>query len=89
MLVQGKEFRTIWLKEGDDKIIQIIDQRFLPHEFVIKDLKSAADIIIAIKDMQVRGAGLIGVTAAYGIYLAAREAGATDGFDAYMEKIAG
>ena len=89
MLVQGKQFRTIWQKESDEKVIQIIDQRFLPHEFVIKDLKSASEIIIAIKEMQVRGAGLIGVTAAYGIYLAALEASATDNFDAYMAKIAG
>ena len=89
MLVQGKQFRTIWLKEGDDKIVQIIDQRFLPHEFIIEELKSAAEVIIAIKDMQVRGAGLIGVAAAYGMYLAAREAASKDSFDSYMAKIAG
>ena len=89
MLVQGKQFRTIWLKEGDNKIVQAIDQRFLPHEFVIEELKSAAEVIIAIKDMQVRGAGLIGVAAAYGMYLAALEAASNDSFDSYMAKIAG
>jgi methylthioribose-1-phosphate isomerase len=88
MLVQGKQFRTIWLKEGDDKIVQVIDQRFLPHEFVIEELKSAAEVIVAIKDMQVRGAGLIGVAAAYGMYLAALEAASNDSFDSYMAKIA-
>lgn len=88
MLVQGKQFRTIWLKEADDTIVQIIDQRFLPHEFVIKELKTAAEVIVAIKDMQVRGAGLIGVAAAYGMYLAALEATSNHSFDPYMVKIA-
>ena len=73
MLVQGKHYRTIWLKEGNDKIVRIIDQRFLPHKFVIEELKSVDEIISAIKDMQVRGAGLIGVAAAFGMYLAALE----------------
>ena len=45
MLVQGKHYRTIWLKEGDDKIVQVIDQRFLPHKFEIADLKSAAEVL--------------------------------------------
>ena len=89
MLVKGKQFRTIWLKEDDDKIINVIDQRFLPHEFVIEELKSAADIVGAIKDMHVRGAGLIGVAAAYGMYLAALEAAKEENFDAYMSKMAG
>ena len=88
MLVQGKQFRTIWLKEGDDKIVQVIDQRFLPHEFVIEELKSAAEVVVAIKDMQVRGAGLIGVAAAYGMYLAAMEAAKEEKFDSYMAIIA-
>ena len=73
MLVKGKHYRTIWLKDDDDEIVQVIDQRFLPHKFVITDLNSVDEIISAIKDMQVRGAGLIGVAAAYGMYLAALE----------------
>ena len=73
MLVKGKHYRTIWLKEGNDAIVQVIDQRFLPHKFVIADLNSVDEIISVIKDMQVRGAGLIGVAAAYGMYLAALE----------------
>ncbi|MCK5343839.1 MAG: S-methyl-5-thioribose-1-phosphate isomerase, partial [Candidatus Heimdallarchaeota archaeon] len=71
MNIDGKHYRTIWVKEGDERIIQIIDQRCLPHEFVIEDLKSVGDFAIAIKDMHVRGAGLIGATAGFGMYIAA------------------
>ncbi len=62
--------RPIWL--GDDlKTVKIIDQRRLPHEFIIKNLKTADDAIMAIREMYVRGAPLIGATAAYGVFLAA------------------
>jgi methylthioribose-1-phosphate isomerase len=71
MKVNGQHYHTIWVKEGDDSIIQAIDQRLLPHQFEIVDLKTCDDIVTAIKDMVVRGAPLIGVTAAYGMYLAA------------------
>ncbi len=71
MLVDGKHFRTLWLKKGDDRIVQIIDQRWLPHKFVIEDLKTTDDVATAIKDMHVRGAGLIGAAAGYGMYIAA------------------
>jgi methylthioribose-1-phosphate isomerase len=74
MLVQGKQFRTIWLKDGDDSVVQIIDQRFLPHQFIIEELNSVDQVTNAIKDMQVRGAGLIGAAAGYGMYLATLEA---------------
>jgi methylthioribose-1-phosphate isomerase len=67
MLVNGKPYRTIW---KENNIIKIIDQRKLPHIFKIEELKTVDDIYIAIKDMHVRGAPLIGVTAAYGMYLA-------------------
>jgi methylthioribose-1-phosphate isomerase len=88
MLVKGKHFRTIWLKEGDDTIVQIIDQRFLPHKFVIEDLTSVGEIIHAIKEMQVRGAGLIGAAAGYGMYLAALEAAASGNFKNHFLKLA-
>ena len=74
MNVNGKPYRTIWLKE--DGLVQIIDQRWLPHEFVIEDLKTVDDVARAIKDMHVRGAGLIGATAGFGMYLAALHASA-------------
>ncbi|MBW1940650.1 MAG: S-methyl-5-thioribose-1-phosphate isomerase [Deltaproteobacteria bacterium] len=70
MKVDGKEIRPIWLDENL-KTVKVIDQRLLPHEFVVADLKTVDHIIAAIKEMFVRGAPLIGVTAAYGVYLAA------------------
>lgn len=69
MKINGKHYHTIWVKENDAKTIQIIDQRFLPFEFKIKELKSIEDTFLAIKEMWVRGAPLIGVAAAYGMYL--------------------
>ena len=65
--------RSIWLDEQDGEV-KVIDQRRLPHEFVIMALTSVDDVIHAITAMVVRGAPLIGVTAAYGMYLAARHA---------------
>ena len=70
MRIQGKEYRTIWYEE---KVVKIIDQTKLPHQFTIKDLNSVKDVINAIKVMEVRGAPLIGGTAAYGIVLAIQE----------------
>ncbi len=74
MNVYGKHYRTIWVKEDDPAVIRIIDQRPLPHQFVIEDLTTVDDVARAIKDMHVRGAGLIGAAAGYGMYLAARHA---------------
>lgn len=65
------KFRTIWPTE--DRYVEVIDQRKLPHEWVVVKLQSYRDAEKAIKDMIVRGAPLIGATAAYGVYLAARE----------------
>ena len=67
MKIEGKEYRTIWF---ENNIVKIIDQTKLPHKFVIKDLKRVKDAINAIKVMEVRGAPLIGATAAYGLVLA-------------------
>ncbi len=70
MKIQGKQYQTIWLKEGNPEIVQVIDQRKLPFQFEIFELKTVEDVFFAIKEMVVRGAPLIGVTAAYGMYLA-------------------
>ena len=70
MRIEEKEYRTIWF-EGN--VVKIIDQTKLPHQFVIKELKTAKDAVNAIKIMEVRGAPLIGGTAAYGIALAVQE----------------
>ena len=67
MKIDGKEYRTIWF---ENNIVKIIDQTKLPHKFIIKDLKTVKDAINAIKIMEVRGAPLIGATAAYGLVLA-------------------
>ncbi len=88
MNVHGKHYRTIWVKKDDDKVVQVIDQRFLPHKFVIEDLTTVEDAARAIKEMHIRGAGLVGATAGFGMYLAALEASAdspaSDTFDERM-----
>ena len=70
MRIEGKEYRTIWYEEN---VVKIIDQTKLPHRFIIKELKTVKDAINAIKVMEVRGAPLIGGTAAYGMALAVKE----------------
>ena len=66
MLINGKAYRTIWFEKN---IVKIIDQTKLPHQFIVKNLRTVKDSIKAIKTMEVRGAPLIGVTAAYGLVL--------------------
>jgi len=66
MKIEGKEYRTIWF---ENNTVKIINQTKLPHQFIIKDLKTVKDAINAIKVMEVRGAPLIGATAAYGLVL--------------------
>ena len=85
MKVDGKDIRPIWLAE-DLKTVKVIDQRRLPHEFVVADLETVDDIITAIKEMYVRGAPLIGVTAAYGVYLAVLNAPDNYGKTDYLIK---
>jgi methylthioribose-1-phosphate isomerase len=71
MKVNGIPHRTIWPKKDNPHIIEIIDQRFLPHNFVVEELAHPDDFTSAIRDMHVRGAGLIGATAGFGMYCAA------------------
>ena len=66
MKIEGKLYKTIWF---ENNLVKIIDQTKLPHQFIIKDLKTVRDAINAIKTMEVRGAPLIGATAAYGLVL--------------------
>ena len=85
MKVKNKNFRTIWPDPDNSKIIKIIDQRHLPHRFIIEDLCTVEDFATAIRDMHVRGAGLIGATAGFGMYsaiLAAPE----ENFDEYISR---
>src|SRR5580693_2498028 len=69
MKVDGKPYRTIWLG-ADGSTVQAIDQTLLPHAFVVRDFKTMEDAERAIRTMIVRGAPLIGATAAYGMALA-------------------
>ena len=68
MKVDGKDMRPIWFDMASETV-QVIDQRFLPHNLIIKDLNTVDDTIHAIKDMVVRGAPLIGATGALGVYI--------------------
>jgi methylthioribose-1-phosphate isomerase len=78
--VAGRHYRTIWLAE-DGAAVDIIDQRWLPHAFRVATLRTIDDVAVAIRDMWVRGAPLIGVTAAYGMAIRMRE----DASDAALE----
>ncbi|MDP1644645.1 MAG: S-methyl-5-thioribose-1-phosphate isomerase [Thiobacillus sp.] len=72
MKINGKPYRTIW-PTADNAAVEIIDQTRLPHEFITLRLNTMRDAERAIRDMQVRGAPLIGVTAAYGVALSMRD----------------
>ena len=77
MKVGGQRFRTIWLHPTNERVVQLIDQRFLPHQFVVEDVSTVEQMADAIRQMHVRGAGLIGASAGYGMYLAAIQAGSS------------
>ena len=78
MRIDGRDFRTIWLDEGGWDV-WVIDQRRLPHRFETRRLASAEDMALAISDMTVRGAPLIGAAAAWGMALACREDASDEG----------
>ena len=80
MKIDGIWYRTIWEEHGE---VRIIDQRALPHHLRIVTLGTVLDACVAIRDMAVRGAGLIGATAGWGMWLAAREAPDSN-FDDWM-----
>ena len=84
MKVDGQHYRTIWLHPEDQNTVQIIDQRHLPHEFIVEDLRTVAEVAEAIRAMHVRGAGLIGATAGYGMYIAALNA-PQDSAESFMQ----
>ena len=87
MKVDGRPYRTIWLN-SDGSSVEIIDQRWLPHEFRVATLSSVGEAATAIRDMWVRGAPLIGATAAYGLALAMREDPSDAALDVACEKLA-
>ena len=89
MNIKGKHYKTIWLHPNNENIVQIIDQRWLPHQLVIADIKSVDEMCTAIKDMWVRGAPLIGAAAAWGMYLATVEVPASCARDFFFEECYG
>ena len=89
MLIKDTQYRTIWLHPEDDTIVQLIDQRWLPHKVVIADIRTVDEMCTAIRDMWVRGAPLIGAAAAWGMYLAACEVPASCARDFFFEEAYG
>ena len=83
MNIDGKHYRTIWVNDKDEHVINVIDQRKLPHEFIIEELRTVDDFAKAISEMHIRGAGLIGATAGFGMYAATLEA-PKNNFDKYI-----
>ena len=86
MNAYGKHYRTIWLKEDNPNVVQVIDQRYLPHKFIIENLTHVHEVARAIKEMHVRGAGLIGAAAGYGMYLSTIHA-PRDSEQAFMDAL--
>jgi methylthioribose-1-phosphate isomerase len=88
MKIDGQETRTIWL-ESDASSIGVIDQTLLPHRFATARLTTLDEAVRAIKTMQVRGAPLIGATAAYGVWLALRSDASDENLEhAYVSLLA-
>jgi methylthioribose-1-phosphate isomerase len=87
MNINGKAYRTIWLG-ADGLSVEIIDQTKLPHELAFVTLETMEDAGRAILTMQVRGAPLIGVTAAYGVCLALRQDASDEGLDRAIAHLA-
>jgi methylthioribose-1-phosphate isomerase len=86
MRINGQSFRTIWQADASGDVA-VIDQTLLPFAFEVRTLRSVEEAASAIRDMVVRGAPLIGVTAAYGVALALRENGSDASLDAAIESL--
>jgi len=87
MNVDGRHYRSVWLST-DGATVEIIDQTQLPHVFATRSLKTVEDAATAITTMQVRGAPLIGATAAYGMALAMHRVPDDDNLNAAYERLA-
>ncbi len=86
MQIDGTHYRTIWVA-ADGRTVQIIDQTRLPHEVAVVDLSDLESAAVAIETMQVRGAPLIGATAAYGVALAMRREPSDAGLEAAIARL--
>jgi methylthioribose-1-phosphate isomerase len=88
MIIDGKNYRSIWLDEDYKDKVMVIDQEKLPFSFEIKELRSVEDVFNAIKDMTIRGAPLIGAAGAFGIYLATLEITHTTNYLSHLNNAA-
>lgn len=88
MNINGQHHHTIWINEVNQQLVQAFDQRVLPHQIKVFDMVNTDDAAFAIKEMVVRGAPLIGVTAAYGMYLACIEAKLKQNPTEYIKDVA-
>ena len=88
MNINGKHHHTIWINEVNQQLLQAFDQRVLPHQIKVFDMVTTDDVAFAIREMVVRGAPLIGVAAAYGMYLACIEAKSKNNPTAYLNEVA-
>ena len=88
MNINGKHHHTIWVNETNPALIQVFDQRYFPHKIEVFDISTTNEAVYAIKDMVVRGAPLIGVTAAYAMYLGCLEAKSQPRPQEYLKKVA-
>ena len=88
MNINGEYHHTIWINNANQQLIQAFDQRVLPHQIKVFDMVNTDDVAFAIKEMVVRGAPLIGVAAAYGMYLACIEAKPKNNPTAYLNEVA-
>ncbi len=88
MKVNEIPYRTLWVKEGDPHTLQLIDQRWLPHQFVIEEVGALEEMVVAIREMHLRGAPLIGVAAAFGMYLSLLKAAPDRSLGNVMEEAA-
>jgi methylthioribose-1-phosphate isomerase len=88
MNIQGKHFETICIKEGPKPVIEVIDQTLLPFSFEMKEIHTVKEVFSAISDMTVRGAPLIGATAAAGMYLTLFEYDGNSSLDGHINNTA-
>ncbi len=88
MKVNGRHFETIWMHPGNQSVVQIIDQRYLPFDFKIEDVATIQEMFTAIRDMHLRGAPLIGAAGALGMYLSALQTPEGQGASEFITRMA-
>lgn len=87
MKINGKKYHSVWKLDDDSDTVVIIDQRFLPHQLIFEELDSSEKVAVAIEEMHLRGAPLIGIVAAFGVYYAFKEASSKEEFASKIERL--